>query len=105
MAVNIIKKINITYYVLNSFKIKIKETEGAFQNNIDLMSDKVYTWSTLCGDSYELLDRLDRGNIPDHKEYGANVCKIIRVSDREHKVLIPSAKDQLYKPNEMDDGD
>jgi len=88
------------------FKIKIKETGGMFQNNIDLEGPpKIYTWSSLCGDSYELLDRLDRGNIPDHKEYGSNVCKIIRVSDREHKIKIPSAVDQNYKPNEMDDGD
>jgi len=88
------------------FKIKIKESDGLFKQLERVGNkDKIYTWSSLCGDSYELLDRLDRGNIPNHKKYGSNVCKIVRVSDREHKVLIPSTVDQLYKPNEMDGGD
>jgi len=88
------------------FKIKIKESDGLF-NQLERVRNKgkIYTWSSLCSDSYELLDRLDRGNIPDHKEYGSNVCKLIRVSDREHKIKIPSTVDQLYKSNEMDDGD
>jgi len=87
------------------FKIKVKQSEGSGGYERDIAKDKIYTWSSLCSDSYELLDRLDRGNIPDHKDYGSNVCKIVRVSDREHKIKIPSTVDQKYKPNEIDDGE
>ena len=85
----------------NSFTVKVVSQDGNFE---PIPMDKKLTWNSKCPDSYDLLDRLERGNIPDTK-HGVNACKIKRLSERDHKILIPSAKDQLYKPNEMDDGE
>lgn len=76
----------------NIFKVMVVSQEGSFEK---IPTDKKLTWSSKCPDSYELLDRLDRGNIPDTSN-GANTCKITRLSEKDHRIDIPKSKDQLY---------
>jgi len=79
----------------NTFKLKIVSQEGTFEK---IPTDKVLTWTSKCPDSYSLLDRLDRGNIPDTK-HGSNVCQITRLSEKKHRIDMPKSKDQLYTEN------
>jgi len=79
----------------NTFKVKIVSQKGSFEK---IPTDKVLTWASKCPDSYSLLDRLDRGNIPDTK-HGSNACQITRLSEKKHRIDIPKSKDQLYTDN------
>jgi len=79
----------------NTFKLKIVSQEGTFEK---IPTDKILTWASKCPDSYSLLDRLDRGNIPDTK-HGSNVCQITRLSEKKHRIDMPKSKDQLYTDN------
>jgi len=76
----------------NTFLLKVISQKDSFEK---IPTDKDLTWTTKCPDSYDLLDRLDRGNIPDCK-HGPNACEIIRMSKEVHEINIPKDKDQLY---------